>query len=359
MADSYTQTPSQIASEFSTICPTFTQEILSLVAPPGTTSVQVQAVNTPGQVTPGTSVVQFDTGGSLDLSQLPSSVQVIVFTQAVVINGRPYQGVYLCSDGNDLIDFSGWGPPAPGWFGLPEGVSIDPGGGMNTIVGSGGSDTICNGPGAKNTVDAAGGVDTLMVAGSVSDFQFGVAGHIFEAIGTNGTDIVMTYGEILQFNDGVVVTGANVNEVALAHLYQLFFDRDPDAGGMQYWLEDMRATGMTVVDAAWQFMYSEEGLADGIPTMTDSQYIDMLYENGFNRAPDDGGKSYWLQQMANGMSRAEVAAQFAYSPESYAVITNVYLVTQNGAEFQVPAAAADQPDIVITGVSLDIITGVV
>jgi hypothetical protein len=48
---------------------------------------------------------------------------------------------------------------------------------------------------------------------------------------------------------------------------------------------------------------------------TDGQFIDDLYRTFFQRAPDSGGMSYWLDQIAQGLNREAVLLSFMFSPE--------------------------------------------
>jgi hypothetical protein len=48
---------------------------------------------------------------------------------------------------------------------------------------------------------------------------------------------------------------------------------------------------------------------------TDRQFITNLYLTFFQREPDEGGYAFWLEQLANGMTRNEAMAGFLYSPE--------------------------------------------
>jgi hypothetical protein len=43
-----------------------------------------------------------------------------------------------------------------------------------------------------------------------------------------------------------------------------------------------------------------------------------MYQTAFNRDADEGGLQFWLDKMASGMSRGEVAVRFAYSAEAQA-----------------------------------------
>lgn len=49
--------------------------------------------------------------------------------------------------------------------------------------------------------------------------------------------------------------------------------------------------------------------------LNDAAFLDQLYHNVFDRAPDAPGKAFWLASMASGYTRAEVVLDFATSAE--------------------------------------------
>ena len=105
----------------------------------------------------------------------------------------------------------------------------------------------------------------------------------------------------------------------IEHYYQTILGRAPDAGGREFWEGEVgRMLGLRVdvreafrVMAGW-FFYSPEYLDRGA---SDSQYITDLYQAFFRRAPDSGGRAFWLNQLALGMPRGVVLFSFLFSPE--------------------------------------------
>lgn len=105
----------------------------------------------------------------------------------------------------------------------------------------------------------------------------------------------------------------------ITHYYQSILRRAPDSGGLAFWdaetarLRDANQDAKEVFLAmASQFFASSEYLAQG---RDDTGFVTDLYEAFFQRAPDAGGLGYWQGQLAQGMPRGVLLSQFLFSPE--------------------------------------------
>ena len=329
MADAYAQSQQQIETAFASLPKVVAEQIVKSVL--GSDNVATfKAVTTIDSTTLNAAatekveILQVSGGGNFNLNNVPSTLKVLVFTEPVVINGTTYSGTVLLGPGNDSANFSLTQVAS----GSSEGVTIDPGAGSNTVVGSAGADKVYVGAGAKDTVDGGAGVDKLIISGKQSAFTFKIDGNKVIAENTaTGTRVEATNSELFQFDDGVVVNAANSGEAAVARLYEVLLNRSPDAEGMKYWLEVARSGKLNIVEAAQGFIGSAESQAKGVATMTDSQFLDLLYSQAFGRAADDGGKAYWLDKMAHGVTHDSVAIYFAESTEASVVVTGVNTIT--------------------------------
>lgn len=100
----------------------------------------------------------------------------------------------------------------------------------------------------------------------------------------------------------------------VARLYSAYFDRAPDSGGWAYW--NRRAVdGMTLWGASDFFAHSAEFQQTYGPSLTNAQFLELVYGNVLDRSPDAGGLQYWLQRMAAGTTRGEVMVHFSESIE--------------------------------------------
>lgn len=85
-------------------------------------------------------------------------------------------------------------------------------------------------------------------------------------------------------------------------LYRAFFDREPDVVGASYWM-DVYDKGGSLDDLAWGFAQSEEFRLTYGGSVSNEQFLTLLYRNMLGRAPDPTGYAYWLDQMQNGLSQ--------------------------------------------------------
>ncbi len=99
----------------------------------------------------------------------------------------------------------------------------------------------------------------------------------------------------------------------MARLYRAYFNRAPDAGGLQFWREQ-RAGGRSINSVSGEFARSPEFVAT-YGDLGDEAFVDLVYRNVLDRMPDEGGRAFWLDQLANGRSRGSLMTLFSESPE--------------------------------------------
>ncbi|MBS1848381.1 MAG: trypsin-like serine protease, partial [Actinobacteria bacterium] len=113
-------------------------------------------------------------------------------------------------------------------------------------------------------------------------------------------------------------TGYQSTTGAITRLYRAFFLRDPDASGMNFWWGAIN-NGWTLWGVANYFAQSPEFISR-YGSLTNTQYVDLLYQNVLGRAADPGGEAFWTQQLTSGaMNRGQVMVGFSESNEN---ITN-------------------------------------
>ncbi|MEM7337933.1 MAG: DUF4214 domain-containing protein [Actinomycetota bacterium] len=109
-----------------------------------------------------------------------------------------------------------------------------------------------------------------------------------------------------EFSDQV---DASAGHARIWRLYQAFFLRQPDDNGFQYWA-DVRAGGATLSDIAFQFAYGPEFQAR-YGSLSDADYVDLVYANVLCRTPDDEGRAYWAGLLASGsLTRWDMVVNF-------------------------------------------------
>ena len=93
-------------------------------------------------------------------------------------------------------------------------------------------------------------------------------------------------------------------EKQITQLYVGYFSRAADRPGFDFWVGQANAGG-SILDIANSFAAGSEytSIYGGLSNVA---LIDRIYDNLFNRAPDDAGKTYWLAQLDGGMSSASL-----------------------------------------------------
>ena len=122
--------------------------------------------------------------------------------------------------------------------------------------------------------------------------------------------------ERISFDDGAV--GLDTISEKAYRIYKAAFDRTPDEDGLGYWIQELdkgfalhQVTNSFVISQEFQNLYGAD--------LNNEGFITALYNNVLDRDPDQGGLDYWINDMENnGMSRADVLASFSESAENIA-----------------------------------------
>lgn len=123
----------------------------------------------------------------------------------------------------------------------------------------------------------------------------------------------------------------------ISQLYQSILGRAPDAGGLQYWQQQL-ASGVPLESIRQQFQATPEAQARAsqpapsqpnpvvpAPVAPATQntgaaaggdQISALYQSVLGRAPDAGGLAYWQGQLNSGKSLQAIQAEMQASPEA-------------------------------------------
>lgn len=109
------------------------------------------------------------------------------------------------------------------------------------------------------------------------------------------------------------VTG-NGNRSEAYRLYQAALQRTPDTSGLSYWtsvLDD----GATPAQVAQDFLNSTE-FQSNYGLLSNSSFVNQLYQNVLGRDADSTGAAYWTDQLNAGTGRAQVLLGFSDSQEN-------------------------------------------
>lgn len=109
--------------------------------------------------------------------------------------------------------------------------------------------------------------------------------------------------------------GADSPAAALERLYDGLLMRDSDASGLGFWVGSLEA-GSSLAQVAESFLQSAEAAGQGLPEMSDTAFVDHLYNQVLDRDADEAGFGYWTAQLDAGVQRADVVVGFAESAEA-------------------------------------------
>lgn len=247
----------------------------------------------------------------------------------VFVAGGGDDNIQITGDGNSTIETGGGNDSVTGGSGNdtviitgPGNSSVSTGEGDDTIiVNSDGAITVNAGDGndviilstdqGEITVDAGDGFNQLVLNDSRGNHTFTIQDGILVM---NSAPTEISNVQAIEFQDGISVIAEDATEATVARMYEVMFDREADMGGLEYWfgrIED----GATSGEIAGGFAASEEFSAR-YGDLSNEEVLDSFYQNAFDREADAGGKAFWLDQMADGLTEALVAEQFAASEEA-------------------------------------------
>ena len=110
------------------------------------------------------------------------------------------------------------------------------------------------------------------------------------------------------------VAGASRNTIDgfVDRLYSNTLNRSADEAGRAYWVELLSSKKVSGSEAANGFFTSQEFINQNL---SNEQFVTTLYTVFFGRTPDQAGLNYWVAQLNNGTTRAQVISGFTGSSE--------------------------------------------
>jgi len=94
--------------------------------------------------------------------------------------------------------------------------------------------------------------------------------------------------------------------------YTCLLDREAEEEGLDWWTAQLKEGTYTAAQAAASFIFGPEFVGQN---NSNEVFLDRLYATFFDREADEGGKTYWLSYLDNGVTREYVTAQFVNSAE--------------------------------------------
>ena len=205
---------------------------------------------------------------------------------------------------------------------------------IENIVGSNHNDTfILNS--AHNTIDAKGGINKVYINTPQTPRVDVLSDKIVVSSKESGFDTLKNISQ-LYINDELIDTSlyqrtqkTYTHEKApeIARLYLSVFDRLADEAGLDYWVDDY-TSGTSLKNIAASFVLSDEFASLYGTSQSNSEFIFLLYQNVLYRDADEAGLAYWLSDMQEGATKAELLASFSNSGE-FSSLTQPYFQDSN------------------------------
>jgi hypothetical protein len=116
------------------------------------------------------------------------------------------------------------------------------------------------------------------------------------------------------------------NVSPVVRLYFAYFLRIPDYAGLQFWINYYKSGHS--LDEISNFFAASSEFTSTYGSLNNSQYVNLVYQNVLGRAPDAGGFNFWVNQLnTNAMARGQVMRNFSESAEYQAASVSLVYVT--------------------------------
>ncbi len=107
---------------------------------------------------------------------------------------------------------------------------------------------------------------------------------------------------------------------SIDRLYSAYFLRSPDGSGFSFWATEY-ASGRWNLERMSDFFATSDEFNARYSTLTNAEFVNLVYRNVLNRVPESDGFNFWLSQLDTGaLSRGGLMIRFSESKE-YALIT--------------------------------------
>lgn len=177
-----------------------------------------------------------------------------------------------------------------------SGNEVLSGGSGNDRLDGGEGDDVLTGGAGNDTLIGGAGMDSARYTGGKADYTVTRTAGVFQVVDRRGSgdgSDTLAGVERIAFADGAMALDVDGVAAQAFRIYRAAFDREPDLGGMGYWLQVMDK-GASVYDMAVGFAASKEFAALYGAAPTNAELVMRMYKNILHREPDAAGYAYWL-----------------------------------------------------------------
>ncbi len=111
----------------------------------------------------------------------------------------------------------------------------------------------------------------------------------------------------------------------VVRLYYAYFRRAPDIDGLKFWAGKL-GQGLAPVNVSQAFTESSE-FVNTYGSLNDQDFVELVYQNVLGRPSDAEGREFWLSQLAAGRSRGSVMLGFSDSVENIIALDPIVKAT--------------------------------
>lgn len=177
---------------------------------------------------------------------------------------------------------------------------------------------------ANDAMDGGSGKDTVKYTGKLTSYTVNRTANSVSVDKPNSGRDVLTNIERLVFDDRAVAFDTDGIAGRGYRIYKAAFARTPDTGGLGYWIKQMDQ-GMDMVEVAARFIDSAEFRTLYGQNPSNADFLSKVYNNVLDRNPDADGLAWWVNEMKTNPAKTwqKVLADFAESTENQSNVASV------------------------------------
>jgi hypothetical protein len=193
----------------------------------------------------------------------------------------------------------------------------------SVVSGTTGNDALTAAAG-NQLISGGAGIDTVTLSGKLASYKLTATGSgitLSDLSGSGGTDLLAGV-ERLKFSDGSLALDTVGAAGSVYRIYSAMFNRAPDDAGLGFWIKALDS-GAKPVDISQGFINSAEFVSLYGANASDETFVKALYNNVLHRNPDEGGMAFWVNALHSGGTRSETLVGFSDSAENIEVMSHI------------------------------------
>lgn len=136
--------------------------------------------------------------------------------------------------------------------------------------------------------------------------------RLSRAVTALGLTACVVLGSVLPGNALQAKAANNDVEAFVSRMYTVALGREAEEAGLQDWSSQLENKTNDGAGLAYGFIMSDEFKNKNL---SNNDYVTTLYRTFFDREPDEGGYNNWMNELNGGTGRGEVLAGFTNSTE--------------------------------------------